>query len=92
MTDKEKPNKPIEKAVALKYDGDGAPKVTATGQGEVAKQILALAKQNDIPLYQDEDLTGLLASLKLGDEIPVALYQAVAEVIAFAYQVNSRLK
>jgi flagellar biosynthesis protein len=72
-------------AVALHYDGEHAPQVTAKGQGQVAEQIIALAKEHGIPLQENPPLVELLATLELDSEIPESLYRAVAEVIAFAY-------
>ncbi len=86
-------NKPDNKpstAVALRYTGTGAPQVTAKGTGLIAEQILAVANENDIPLHEDPDLVTLLSRLDLGDEIPTTLYRAVAEVLAFAYQVSQQ--
>lgn len=77
-------------AVALVYDGDRAPRVTAKGRGPQAEQLLALARAHDIPLENDPDLVSILAQIPLGDEIPEALYLAVAEVIAFAYLVSGK--
>jgi flagellar biosynthesis protein len=71
--------------VALRYDGQGAPRVTAKGQGLVAEKILELARSHDIPLYEDAALAALLARVELNAEIPQNLYRAVAQVIAFAY-------
>lgn len=85
----EKPQKPTT-AVALHYDGTNAPRVTAKGSGELAEQIIALAKQHGIPLQENAALAALLAKLELGDEIPEALYLAVAEVIAFAYLLSGK--
>jgi len=81
---------PARKAVALRYDGKGAPRVTAKGQGYVAEEILALAHQHHIPLHEDAALAGLLARLELGEQIPEQLYRAVAEVIAFAWKLNGK--
>ncbi len=78
-------------AVALEYSGEGAPRVTASGRGITADEILRLAAEHDVPLHADEDLVQVLAQLELGQEIPEALYRAVAEVIAFAYLVKGRL-
>lgn len=75
-------------AVALSYPGVGAPKVTAKGHGVTAERILELASENDIPLWQDAGLAGVLAQVDLGDEIPEALYTAISEVIAFAWQLR----
>lgn len=77
-------------AVALHYDGKEAPRITAKGTGELAEQIIALAKEHGVPLQEDAALISLLSKLDLGDEIPQALYTAVAEIIAFAYILNGK--
>lgn len=83
--------RPPGKVVALRYEGVGAPRVTAKGEGLVAEKILELAKEHHIPLHEDPNLVAVLAKLELGDEIPMALYRAVAEVIAFAYMVSGKV-
>ncbi len=77
-------------AVALRYDGTGAPRVTARGRGEVADRILAIAHEHQIPVREDRNLVQLLALVELGDEVPAELYRAVAEVIAFAYRLSGK--
>lgn len=77
-------------AVALSYDGTGAPRVVAKGTGELADRILATARAHDVPLQSDAELVQLLAQLDLGQEIPRALYVAVAQVLAFAWIVTGR--
>jgi flagellar biosynthesis protein len=77
-------------AVALRYEGKGAPRVTAKGSGLTAERILALAEEHGIPLREDPDLVYLLSQLDLGEEIPATLYIAVAEVIAFAYRLSGK--
>ncbi|MGZ8165022.1 MAG: EscU/YscU/HrcU family type III secretion system export apparatus switch protein [Methylobacter sp.] len=77
-------------AVALKYDGNNAPKVTAKGKGLTAEQILEIAELHGIPLQTDAELIKILAQIPLGDEIPNELYVAVAEVIAFAYFLSGK--
>jgi flagellar biosynthesis protein len=77
-------------AIALNYDGENAPRLTAKGQDELAKRIVELAKEHDVPLHQDPQLAAVLAQIPLGEEIPEALYRAVAEVIAFAYMVSGK--
>lgn len=77
-------------AVALKYDGKNAPKVTAKGEGVTARQILELAEQHGVPLQNQPELARILATVPLGEEIPEALYLAVAEVIAFAYFLSGK--
>jgi len=78
-------------AVALQYDGNSAPKVTARGQGLDAEQIITLAEQHGIPLRTEPELAGILAQIPLGEEIPEELYRAVAEIIAFAYFINGKM-
>lgn len=74
------------------WDGKGAPKVTAKGQGLVAEQIIEIAQKHDVPMRQDAELVKLLSTVELNDEIPDQLYLAVAEVIAFAYTLKDDLK
>ena len=81
---------PFPSAVALNYDGKGAPRVTAKGKGHIAEEILAVAREHNIPLHEDPNLVRLLAQLDLGDEIPRELYLAVAKVIAFAYMMKGK--
>ncbi len=84
----------LDKAVAILYDESTgrAPKVVASGQGEIAKKIIALAEEAGIHIQEDKNLVELLAKIPLGDEIPTELYQTVAEVLAFVYQVNEKFK
>jgi flagellar biosynthesis protein len=83
--------KEYEQAVALKYSGKGAPKVTAKGSGLLAEEIIALAKENGIPVQGDPALVGLLAQIDLGEEIPEHLYIVVAEILAFAYWISGKM-
>ncbi len=77
-------------AAAIKYDsnGDSAPKVTASGRGIIAEKIIAIAEENGIPIKNDPDLVQILSKLNVGAEIPVELYRAVAEILAFVYSLN----
>ncbi|HMM77394.1 MAG TPA: EscU/YscU/HrcU family type III secretion system export apparatus switch protein [Gammaproteobacteria bacterium] len=77
-------------AVALRWEGDGAPRVTAKGRGEVAERILALAREYEVPLREDRALVAVLSKVELDHQIPPALYKAVAEVIAFAYALQGK--
>jgi flagellar biosynthesis protein len=81
------------KAVALKYDAkkDRAPKVVAKGRGEIAEKIVAIAKANHVPLYEDKNLSQILEALELETAIPPELYRAVAEVLAFVYRLNGNM-
>lgn len=78
-------NKQNRIAVALEYDGESAPTVTAKGVNQVADKIIEIANEHGIPLQQNDGLVEILSHMNLGEEIPEKLYRAVAEVIAFAY-------
>ena len=80
----------LQKAVALYYDGENAPHVSAKGTGEVAEQIIAIANAHEVPLCDNGALVDLLVTLELGDEIPTSLYIAVAYIIAFAYGLEGK--
>ncbi|GGO85061.1 hypothetical protein GCM10011348_32740 [Marinobacterium nitratireducens] len=78
---------PDKRAIALGYtpDSQNAPTVAAKGRGLIAEQIIALAREHDVHIHQSPELVEVLIRLELGEEIPEALYVAIAEVIAFAY-------
>ncbi len=78
------------RAVALRYDGHGAPRVTAAGGGALAERIVAAAREHGVPLHEDAALAEALAAVPLGEEIPPELYVAVAEVLAFVFLVHGR--
>ena len=77
-------------AVALKYDAatEHAPKVIAKGRGLVAEKIIALAREQGIPMREDPDLVQMLTQIDLDQEIPPSLYRVVAELLAFVYRLN----
>lgn len=77
-------------AIALNYDGENTPRLTAKGRDELAHRIISLAKEHQVPLHEDAGLAALLTQIPLGDEIPESLYRAVAEVIAFAYLLSGK--
>lgn len=79
-----------EKAVALKYERgkDPAPRLAAKGRGAVAERILAIARENNIPIKQDKMLVDALYKLDINEEIPEELYRVIAEILAFVYRMN----
>lgn len=81
-------------AVALNYDTEveQAPKVVAKGKGDVASNIIAKAKDNEVPIQEDPTLVNLLGELDINETIPEELYQAVAEVFAFVYNIDKQAK
>ena len=71
-------------AVAVEYvPGEAAPKIIATGKGQLAEKIIEKAKESNVPLYKDNKLADTLSRLKIGDMIPPELYEVVAEVLVF---------
>ena len=79
-------------AIALEYDGQQAPMVTARGHDEIANQILRLAQENNVPIHLDKDLALVLDQVDLGEHIPDALYVVIAEILTFAYRVSGKHK
>jgi len=77
-------------AVALKYDINKAPKVVAKGEGHLADKIIDIAEEHGVTLYQDSELVKLLSRIDIDEEIPSNLYQAVAVVLAFVFQLNGQ--
>ena len=85
-------NKNLKSAVALKYhtENDAAPKVTAKGEGLLAERIIALAKENQIPIKEDPDLVQILSQVDINKEVPPSVYKIVAELLAFVYKLNNK--
>ncbi len=77
-------------AIALSYDGEQAPTLTARGDDELAEAILAIAREHEVPIYENAELVRLLARLELGDAIPETLYRCIAEIIAFAWYLKGK--
>ncbi len=78
-----------QQAIALAYEsGDYAPKVVAKGRGLIAEKIIAKAKENNVFVHESKDLVALLMQVDLDDHIPPALYQAIAEILAWLYKLE----
>ncbi|ERP31357.1 EscU/YscU/HrcU family type III secretion system export apparatus switch protein [Chitinivibrio alkaliphilus] len=78
-----------KKAAAIQYtDEMEAPRLVARGDAEVAERIIARAQEAGVPVYKAPLVAEALGSLALQEEIPVELYQAVAEVLAYVYTVK----
>jgi len=76
-------------AVALAYDGVAAPRVIARADdGDLQQAMLTLAHAHGIPIHRDARLAQLLSQVRLDDEIPLPLFVAVAEILAFAYRLR----
>ncbi len=78
------------KAVALTYDGERAPFVSASASSELAEEILRIAREHEVPIYENKQLVETLALLEVGDEIPELLYRTIAEIIAFVYMLKGK--
>ncbi len=83
------PNVPRQ-AIALKYDGNHVPTLTAKGDEELAEAILKIARECEVPIYENPELVRLLAKMELGDSIPEELYRTIAEIIAFAWNLKGK--
>ena len=74
----------VKTAVALSYEpGDLAPKILATGKGELAERIIKKGEEGNVPFYKDNKLADTLSKLEIGDTIPPELYDVVAEILVF---------
>jgi flagellar biosynthesis protein len=90
MTDRPK----RETAVALSYrpdKGDEAPRVVASGKGELARQILDLAFAAGIKVREDADLVEILAAVDVDSPVPLEALMAVAEILTYVYLANGRM-
>jgi flagellar biosynthesis protein len=85
-----KPQAEPRQAIALNYDGQSTPVLSAKGDDELAEAILAIAREYEVPIYENAELVRLLARLELGDAIPEALYRCIAEIIAFAWYLQGK--
>jgi flagellar biosynthetic protein FlhB len=86
---------PTEYAVALKYDGAGAtaPRVIAKGQGQMALRIRQIAIEAGVPILERKPLARALYKLvEVGQEIPEQFYSAVAEILAYVYELTGKRK
>ena len=88
--DKLKKTTEIKKAVALQYNinEDDAPKIIASGRGEMAERIIKEAGKYNIPIKENKDIVEVLVQLNIGDQIPPELYRAVAEILNFIYRME----
>lgn len=74
----------VKQAIALSYDPqEDAPKVIASGMGQLAERIIERAKESDVPIHRDDKLADTLSRLQIGDMIPPELYEVVAEILVF---------
>lgn len=98
ITDSPRPASPAalqpSKAVAIEYERgtDDAPRVTASGRGAIAEQILQIAFDRGIKVRQDAELVEILSLVEVDSPIPLEAFAAVAEILAHVYQANAAMK
>jgi type III secretion system FlhB-like substrate exporter len=81
----------VGRSVALRYDDTlPAPFVVARGRGSLAEELNKIAREHGVPLVEDEELSGLLYEVEVGESIPIETFEAVARVLAFVYSVSSQ--
>jgi flagellar biosynthesis protein len=79
-------------AVALKYDANSheqTPRVVAKGYGLVAEMIVRRAREEGLFVHESPEMVSLLMQVNLDSQIPPLLYQAVAELLAWLYQLEA---
>jgi flagellar biosynthesis protein len=83
-------NKKHKTAAVLKYDPekDGAPVLTAFGEGFIAEKIVEVAHASGVPVVPDAPLAALLSRISVGDEIPEELYEVVAKILIFVSELD----
>jgi len=81
-------------AVALKYNRDinGAPAIAAKAEGRFAEQLISIAKEYHIPMFEDEVLLSYLTQLEVNQEIPEELYDFVVTIFLKIYELNKEYR
>jgi len=93
MTQDKPPFTSIPKTIAVALEeqpGQAAPKVTASGRGFVAEQILQIAFANNVKVREDADLVQILTAVDVDSEIPTEAFAAVSEILAYVYRANGQ--
>ncbi len=87
-----RPKRKLAVALGHRQGIKDVPTVMASGQGEMARSILRLAKEQGLTIEENSDLAQVLVNLNLGDSIPEEIFAAVAEILFYVYEINSGLK
>ncbi|QQE74099.1 EscU/YscU/HrcU family type III secretion system export apparatus switch protein [Brevibacillus composti] len=83
-------NGPMAAVIRYDQERDYVPTITAQGRGQLAEKIVAMARQNDIPLQEDASLIKNLIDMDLGENIPPQLYSVVAEILLLIEEMEKR--
>ena len=78
------------KAIALAYEGRGAPIVMAKGEGLDADLIIQSGKEAEVPIIEGEALANFLQDIPIGEEIPEVLFESVATLLSWAYWLKGK--
>jgi flagellar biosynthesis protein len=80
-----------EKAIALKYPkGADAPFITAKAKGHLAERLVEIAREHNIPIVGDADLSNVLTIAEVGEYIPPETYQVLAGIFAFITRMEQK--
>lgn len=80
---------PAREAIALAYrQTDAAPRVVARGKGLIAEEIISRAKEHGVYVHESPELVALLTQVNIDEQIPPQLYMAIAELLAWLYQIE----
>ncbi len=79
-------------AIALLDEESALPRVIAKGDNELAQRIISIAEKHGIPVKREPAILELLADVPLGDEIPDMLYEAVSEILSFAFMLKNDIE
>lgn len=82
----------MKKAVAMQYKAyeNNAPKIIAKGSGKIAQKILEKAKEYDINIFENAQLTEMLMNVEINEEIPAELYKSVVEVFIWLHKTEKK--
>ena len=90
QVNRRKVNGPVAGVIRYEEGQEGAPQLVAHGTGSVAQKIIELARQNEIPLQEDETLVSHLLDLDLGESIPPQLYAVIAEILLLLEELDKQ--
>lgn len=79
------------RAAALRFDpqADRAPRIVAKGEGTLAQEIIRRARESGVPIHESPELSAALMQFDLDQQVPPALYVAIAEVLVWAYSLEA---
>ena len=80
-----------KKAVALKYDnGSQAPLIAASGKGFLARRMIQIAEQENVPIVENKNLAEVLAVQEVGSTVPEETWEVLAKIFAFVLRLEKK--